>query len=194
MFEAPASSESSIYPALLTAAAAVFTSLLTQLIGWLQTKSADSRRAKTIEEAVKRVQFLEGWYRTRLAVAPNELEAVRSIVQHELDAAMERIKTLEIPAVTPAWLGERNARIAKLSWFRRWFLLYKPVRLLAWLPRLYFYLSAAFATLYAVGLAVIPLANVDWLRLFVNSSIFLATVFSARWFAVFVDRKPIVQR
>jgi len=123
------------------------------------------------------VQFLEGWYRTRLAVAPNELEAVRSLVQHELDAATERIKALEIPVVTPAWLVERNAGIAKLSWFRRWFLLYKPVRLLAWLPRLYFYLSAAFATLYAVGLAVFPLANVDWLRLLVNSSYFLGNSF-----------------
>lgn len=193
--------DASVYAALLTAAAGLVTTSLTLIVGWLQTRNAESRRLKEIDEAVKHVQFLEEWHRTRLAVAPNESEGSRSVVLAELDAAMERVKALQSPVVNSESAVERETYLAKLSWYRRWFLLYLPSRPLAWLPRVFFYLSFLPPWSWLLGERMThqqfgfffagPLDAVSWSSLF---GMELIVLFFARWLAVSADQKPFVLR
>ncbi len=191
MLDANPEGSSSIYAALLTATAGVFTTLLTLVVGWLQGKGATARRTNARDEALKQVQFLQAWYRTRATVAPNETEEIRSIVLRELDAAMQSVRALEVPTVASAASIERDKAVAKLGSFRRWFLLYRPVRLLAWLPRLFFYISVVFTTYLVCGYGY---AAYVWSRRSIPQdypyviSILLATCLFARWFAIFSDK------
>jgi hypothetical protein len=177
--------------ALLNAAAGVFTTLLTLMVGWLHERGADSRRLSARDEALKRVQFLEAWYRTRIAVAPHEAEESQTLILSELDSAMESVRALEIPVATPALKIERDNALARMGRFRRWFLLYKPSRDFVWFPRSFFYVSVAL-TMFAVYYYGYPV----YILRHPNSvprdypyvlGILLATCLLARWFANFAD-------
>ncbi len=196
----PAASSDSLRAALLTAAAGVLTTLITLLVGWLHTRSADSRRTSAIEEAGKRVQFLEAWYRTRMAVVPDELEESRRLVLQQLDAVMDHVQATETLVGKAGASEEWSAHVSKLSWVRRWLLFYRPVRPLAWLPRAFFYLSAVYLTYGCLATIDVILTDYRWPALLrvnlINYSRFLAIVLATtllvRWFAVFVDKKTAV--
>jgi hypothetical protein len=191
--------DATLYAAMLAAAAGVVTTSLTLLVGWLQTRNAASRRLKEIEEAHKRVSFLEEWHRTRLAVAPNESEESRSLVLAELDAAMERVKNLQSSTASSPAAIEREAYVARLSWYRRWFLLYMPGRPLAWLPRVFFYLSflppwgwlqGERWTYKTYGFWFPGLFDaISWCSLL---GIELLVLWFARWLAISAEKKPFV--
>lgn len=135
----PLPHQESVYAALLNAAAGVFTTTLTLLVGWLHDRGADARRASATKQLLDRVQLLGAWYLTRTWVSPEDVESSRALVKQELDLAMEAVKRLRVSAVEPGSAARSNQAAAKYSWFRRWFLLYMPSTFFAWLPRLFFY-------------------------------------------------------
>jgi hypothetical protein len=195
----PVPHQESVYAALLTAAAGVFTTALTLLVGWLHDKGADARRTSATKQLLDRVQLLQAWYFTRTWVSPDDVESCRSVVKQELDLAMEAVKRLGIPAVEPGVAAQSNQAATKYNWFRRWFLLYKPSAFFAWLPRLFFYFC-----LWMVALEVSDLFSVVMfhprfflkdalLRHMTSLAVFFITFLGARWFAVWVDKSESTQ-
>ena len=206
MAEPPASADS-LYAALLTAAAGVFTTALTLAVGWLHDRGTDSRRTSAVKEAAERVHLLEAWYRTRVMVAPEDVEKTRTLILAELDSAMESVRELETAIGNPTLTAQRQRRLAHLPWIRRWLLLYQPLHPLAWLPRLFFYISVAFTVAVTPAL-LLDRSIVDvLLNMFVHGEhlhtrmpspvslqllselILVGTCILARWFAVFTDEK-----
>jgi len=104
----PVPHQESVYAALLTAAAGVFTTTLTLLVGWLHDRGADARRASATKQLLDRVQLLGAWYLTRTWVSPEDVESSRALVKQELDLALCRARC----AHASTWLGrlacERN--------------------------------------------------------------------------------------
>jgi len=188
----------SIYAALLNAFAVICTALLTLLVGWLRDRRDDTRRINAIDEAFKRVQLLEAWYRTRTTVEPTKTEESRDIVLRELDVAMQAVKALEVPSTSLTVDIEPDKAMGKVGWFKKWFLLYKLSRPLAWPLRLFFHMSVAVTTLVFVDYCYTYYAG-GWqsLRAYpfvLVLSILLATCLLARWFTIFVDRTNLFRR
>jgi hypothetical protein len=188
------SNSAPIYAALLTAAAGVFTTLVTLLVGWAQRKGSESRRLSAIEEAGKRVEFLEAWYRTRVAVTPDDLEESRGLVLRELDAAMRCVKMYDVPVAKPMSAEERKKYVASLSWFRRWFLLYRPAKALTIPARVLFQLVCVWEILTCFAIVSGAYDNPrNYTSGYIKDLLYSVTVWTAvallmRFFAVFVDR------
>jgi hypothetical protein len=195
----PVPHQESVYAALLTAAAGVFTTTLTLLVGWLHDRGADARRASATKQLLDRVQLLGAWYLTRTWVSPEDVESSRALVKQELDLAMQAVKRLRISAGEPGVAARSNQAVAKYSWFRRWFLLYMPSTFFAWLPRLFFYfcLWMVVSELYSLFTAVLFGPWVVLKEMFrtymTNLVVFFILFLGARWFALWVDKTESTQ-
>lgn len=191
-------SRDAIKAAMLTAAAGLLTTLITLLVGWLQERGSASRRLKATEEALKRVQFWEAWHRMRTVIAPGESQGTNDIVASELSLLMQSLKSgesVETEVVHRRREEEHDYAVSRFGRFRRWFLLYKPLRWFAWIPRFYFYmwvLGACGTFIAGLVFLAMAIARQDTLELRgqsfgMSAGYALAAVFF-RWLAVVVDR------
>ena len=120
-------------------AAALLSTLLTVAFSWFKDRSTSALRLSKLDEASKRISFLESWLNVRTRVAPDEIGAAKPLVLEELDLAFREMKDLHAKArISPAAVSAQ--RRAQVGWFRRLFLLYSPQRKRAWVPRVLFYL------------------------------------------------------
>lgn len=111
---------------------------------WLRARSSEQKRLQLLDQAAKQVSFWELWLRAQQLAQPSDrFEAIKSIVQRELDAASQTVlkATTQVPsaASAAAMLAPAGARP---SGIRRWLLLYRPPRAWAWIPRVFFYMYA----------------------------------------------------
>jgi hypothetical protein len=137
-----------------------------------------------IDEATKKTQLIESWYRTRLSLAPDQAGAAKSALLRELDSALESVRDLAPPVVSPSSVLEQS-RIAHLGKLRRWFLLYRPSRRRAWVPRAFFYTFALYpVALFAAFLSdPVGLQKDEWMGIayLLIGDVALSLLF--RWFA-----------
>lgn len=120
--------------------------LVTVAVTLAKDLGASAQRVRTLDEATKRATFWDTWSKALAAVDPEASPAaLRSKVKVEVLAAAESVeKAFDVLAAQRASDGqalrEHQRSQGSTSWFRRWFLLYKPPRARAWIPRVFFYL------------------------------------------------------
>jgi hypothetical protein len=118
--------------------------VITAALSWIKDRDQSANRIRVIEEANKRVRFWDSWSKmiTPLGAA-EEAEQWRSKAKAEaLDASksVEAIFASHSVVQDLARSSDFQSRRKAIPSFRRWLLLYKPPRALAWLPRLFFYI------------------------------------------------------
>jgi hypothetical protein len=129
--------------------------LLTVAVAWAKDLNSSAKRIRIIDEATKRVQFWDTW-----------LKAVDGIGYEEIGLAKEKARGQVLAVSEAVEIAFHNIAAAKtgaeiyfelkrqsLSHVRRWFLLYKPARARAWIPRVLFYIYIILAIFLFVELA-----------------------------------------
>ena len=117
-------------------------------INWTREVNAEARRTRLLDRATRQIQFWDSWLKLHLALphSPEEEFAFHQKVQAELETISKGVEEglrAYSESILPRALSKVafDKKIASLGKLRSWFLLYTPKRRLAWLPRVFFYLS-----------------------------------------------------
>jgi hypothetical protein len=138
---------------LVVGSLALLGSLATLLVTWLRDRDAIAIRSKRIEDATKRVAFWDGWLRAIEPLTPDSEKLLqKEHVYRQLLAASAQIEDLfattdRLRARVKAYREFEKYR-NNLPWFRRWFLLYKPPTVRAWIGRIILYAYTLFVPFY----------------------------------------------
>jgi hypothetical protein len=131
------------------ALAALLSTLITATIGWLKDRGEGAKRLSRIEDAEKRVAFVQAWSDARIRLAPNETSTTQAFAIEQLDAIFSEFKLLaEQHAAEPVQAAKE--RRSSVGWLRKVLLLYLPVRGRAWVPRIFFYVIALDTVLHPI--------------------------------------------
>ena len=176
--------------ALISGALALTGTLISFAVSWAKDFSASAQQTKALEEATKRATFWEAWLKAQVAAAdPSDNSAeLKHRVRVELCAAADLIERVCRERATasavfplPAAFGQQVAPLpassarAPIPWYRRWLLLYKPVRAVAWLPRIFFYACVA-EMIFILFSLLDPSERQDW-QYAVIAFVFLIAIF-----------------
>jgi|GEM_PF-6131587 len=173
--------------AMIAGAFGIAGTLIPIFISWTRERDAVSQRSKQLDEAIRRVQFWDQWLKLSSVIGDTEGEAARLRVQHELEmlcqllsGASAQIHTEQ--AALKTFTNAFQAKLRSISGFRRFLLLYKPARAVAWIPRIFFFF---FIFVILVG-STQPPYNKDTVA-GVGGLLFLAVIF---WFLSRSIEKP----
>jgi len=128
--------------------------LVTVIATWAKDLNASAHRIRTLDEATKRAAFWDTWSKALAAADPEASSAALTFkVRTEVLAAAESVEkafhALALQQASEARaLQERQRSRDSVSRFRRWFLLYKPPRARAWIPRTFFYLYVVYTPIF----------------------------------------------
>ncbi|HEY4358979.1 MAG TPA: hypothetical protein VGN16_24750 [Acidobacteriaceae bacterium] len=129
---------------LFTSLVTVACSLSPLVVGWFKDRDTAAKRSRLVDDANKQVLFWKNWYEAITSVNPdcdvaerrkraeqnihNASVLVESSSQTDasIQTTLHKLRTFEIKRVG-------------LSGIRKVFLLYKPARPLAWIPRVFFW-------------------------------------------------------
>jgi hypothetical protein len=178
----------------LTLACGLVGTLVAVTATWAKDLGASAQRIRILDEATKRALFWDTWSKA-LANADPEANAadLRSKVKIEIAAAAQSVEEVYHKPATRqpsahVAVSQYQEHRSSLSRIRRWFLLYKPPRWRAWVPRLFFYI-------YVLEASLAPFAPFvrrggymgfpDRLVMFLGS-VLAALVF--RWLSIWAER------
>ena len=103
---------------------------------WLRERRVQDQQDQYVDRITKKVALWDAWFKVQQSVcSPEELEKVKGIVAVELEH------------LSPDWQRQSSAQeiqIIPRSLARRLVLAYKPVRAVAWIPRVFFYAFLAY--------------------------------------------------
>jgi hypothetical protein len=113
-------------------------------VAWSRDRDAASARIRKLDEATKKVAFWEQWLKLSTQTCdPANLDSVAR-VQKELTLLAEMLENDSVVAQA-AMIKQRGKstefqqKVHAMPYWRRFLLLYKPARSLAWFPRLFFF-------------------------------------------------------
>ena len=119
--------------------------LLCTLIAFVATSIRDTaskrRRDIALENISKHVAFCDLALKALQQTNGPDLEVAKATIHTELKAALDAYLKLSVPY---SQLMPAEGYIAPHSLFRKILLLYRPKAVRAWLPRVFFYLSAGY--------------------------------------------------
>ena len=133
--------------AVVTGLFALAATLLTAVLTWFHDRGISAQRTHLLKEANKRLALWDQWLkvvgqlsepiekddlvkvRNDMASLANLLETSSRSLRDELIVQKTEDKALTI-------------KVEELPMWRRWLLLYRPCRSIAWLPRIFFYIGA----------------------------------------------------
>lgn len=178
------------YRLLMEAVVGLVCMMLTGIATWVKDLNSHGRRLRTLDEATKRVAFWDAWSKSLAAIdSQQNPQTLAEKVKLEVIAAAESVERAfhslameQAKEVSARQTHERT--LSTISQLRRWFLLYKPVRWFAWIPRVFFYIYALEAPL----LPFVAERQKDFaarLFMFLGLSLFAAFF---RWLSVRVDK------
>jgi hypothetical protein len=129
---------------LIAGAFGLIGTLFPVLLSWSRDRDAASTRQHKIDEATKRVAFWDQWLKLYSQLESPSGETASQRVQKELALLGDIIENDSLIAHTQISRQQEKTsqfteRIISLPAWRRFFLLYRPERSLAWFPRLLFY-------------------------------------------------------
>lgn len=163
--------------------------LMTAIATWAKDLNSQGRRIRTLDEATKRVSFWDTWSKALAAADSGQNQAILgSKVKTEVLAAAGSVEkafhalALEQASEAQAHQKQEQDR-GSVNRLRRWFLLYKPARRWAWVPRCFFYI-------YVIEAPLVPfLPEPQDLpsRVFMSFSVILAAIFF-RWLSIRVEK------
>jgi len=175
---------SEVMRSLIPGALGLAGTLISIVFSWAKELNASAQRMRALDEATRRTAFWDAWLKAHLATseANEDVEMLKSRVRAELSAAASPVE--EAYRQRAALVHPGNVDRAayqdfrrSLSRSRRWLLLYKPPRALAWVPRLFFYGSLVEAL--AIPFTLIdPAERQDW-QYGVIGILFLLVMFRA---------------
>ncbi|HEY1770547.1 MAG TPA: hypothetical protein VGG02_09875 [Chthoniobacterales bacterium] len=121
-----------------------------------------------LDEALKTTSFWDAWFRAQQSVgSPEEIERAKERVRAELETVLQTL-------VVPSRPEERAKRLARRSFLRRTFLIYKPFGALGWMLHIAFYFFVVILFFYLLGVFVDPKTNDfswNYFRAHANASI-----------------------
>jgi hypothetical protein len=154
--------------AIAGAAAALLSTLITAAIGWLKDRGESAKRLSRLEDAGKRVAFVQAWFDTRTRLAPNNTAETQVLALEQLDQIFGEFKSVSLQHAVNAAATAAERR-KSIGWLRKALLLYAPVRWRGWVPRAFFYFVI-------LEIVVYPLIepSADLASFFLGAGIFLA--------------------
>jgi hypothetical protein len=129
---------------LIAGAFGLIGTLFPVVLSWSRDRDAASTRHHKIDEATKRVAFWDQWLKLYSQLESPSGQTASQRVQKELALLGDIIENDSLIAHTQSSRQQEKTsqfteRIISLPAWRRFFLLYRPERSLAWFPRLLFY-------------------------------------------------------
>jgi hypothetical protein len=173
------------FPALATVALGLIGTLLSVSAAWAKDLNATAKRLRVLEDAMKRAQFWDTWSKALATVDPeSNTEDLRARVKAEILAAADSVQVAFRKPPAKVSPGTPPAQVSSLSRFRRWFLLYKPSRPRAWVPRIFFYY-------YVLSIPIRPMVTTHTVLFAVVYNLIVAFFF--RWLSIWADKPSVVQ-
>ena len=167
------------------AVAGLVGTLIPAFIAWSHDRDANAARMRKLDEAIKRVAFWDAWLKVSVQLSTtSDVERMRKIEQEmaalghalEMDSQAFQQEVAQQQTVVKKFAQTRHA----LPAWRRALLLYAPKRMLAWFPRLLFYvgmvtlmitlLVLAFDRTQMLGGVLVVILEVGWCFLFYSLS------------------------
>lgn len=187
---------SDVIKGLASGALALAGTLISLAASWAKELNASAQRMRALEEATKRATFWDTWLKAQLAAANanDEVSELKMRARAELSAAAIPIEeAYRQPAgLAPASRIDRTNYAAfqrSVPRLRRWLLLYKPPRPIAWVPRVFFYLILA-ESIAIPFILLDPAERSDWQYAVIGFA-FLLAVF--RGLSVWAERPRVVR-
>jgi hypothetical protein len=141
--------------ALLAGAFGLVGTLAPAVIAWTHDRDVNSMRLRKLDEAIKRVAFWDQWLKLSIQIAdPANVEDIKRIEKEltllgrilETDSFAFHENLAEQQVTATQFKKVRRG----LPFWRRWLLLYRPERSLAWFPRMLFYIAFPIFVLIAL--------------------------------------------
>src|SRR6267142_6372362 len=130
------------------AIALISSPVLTLIITWVRQRDFSFKRNQALEQAGKRVAFLEAWFKAQQLVRmPEEVEAARQLAQKELDLTLRKLSNTSRGLVKP--IIPYKSR----PFLQRILLLFPPANFTSLFVRVIFYVLLPFLGLMTLGLA-----------------------------------------
>lgn len=159
--------------------------VLTFIITWLQQRNISYKRNQVLEQAGKRISFLESWYKAQqLVSAPEQVDSARELTQRQLDLTLEKLSRTSLMLVRPVVPYKTR------PFFARAFLLFRPTSFVGWFVRVIFYLLLPFIGLVILGSALredgfsLEELTSNWKPLLASLLVFFPVVLLMHWLAV----------
>jgi hypothetical protein len=156
--------------------------LVPAVISWNHDRSAVSARARTLEDATKRLAFWEQWLKLSAQVAGPGETTTSEQLQRELVRLGEIIQKDSVLTHAQQNMRTKSSefinKLDDLPMWRRALLLYRPARSAAWFPRIFFFIGLLSSLIIPAGFAAPkdPLSGKDFL---------ISELFFLVWMAIF---------
>ncbi len=131
--------------------AAVVTTLLGFVVEFLKGRAPANRKNKAYDDADRHLGFLEKWIQLSQHATPELPPETKLQISQELQKVHERLtRELEVVHIAVSSSSVATVSASQPMW-RQVMLWYRPKRVIAWLPRAIFYVTAV---LSLIGLLV----------------------------------------
>jgi hypothetical protein len=138
---------SGVEEAVVTGLFALAATLLTAALTWFHDHGISAQRTHLLEEANKRLALWDQWLKVvgqlpepiekdDLVKIKNDMVSLANLLETSSRSLRDElvVQKTEDKALT--------IKVEELPTWRRWLLLYRPYRSIAWLPRIFFYIGA----------------------------------------------------
>jgi hypothetical protein len=124
--------------------------LIPAIVSWSHDRDAASARLRKLDEATKKVAFWEQWLKLSTQICdPGNRDSIDRVQKElallaeilESDSRVAQAEMLKQHGKSTAF----QKKVQIMPFWRRFLLLYKPARSLAWFPRLFFFIGLFFA-------------------------------------------------
>ncbi len=131
---------------------------------WLNDRSLEAAKRRSIEQAKEQVEFWQIWLKAQREVTNDERFAqLKMEISQRLDLLLQ--KNINIEDKENEKEKEKEQGMEKHSFFQKLFLLYMPHTATGWIFHTFFYITISFTFMLTIGFSIEPNdpdANPSW--------------------------------